>query len=708
MRTTVITSSRSRALANGLTYEAPDTLKIGMPVSVPLRNTLIEGIILSVEDAKADEEFDIKEIKSVLHEKPLLSEPQLRTLRWMAEYYCCTIRSAMSVWLPPPPWSKLLPKIAVTYALTNPTMSVTEVRGKKQREIVDHLLPRESASAESMKLDTGASTATLRALLKAGVIREIKRQETFSDARKPVLKAPHLTPEQREASDAIAGDKRPSLLFGITGSGKTEVYADLITQTIESGKRAMLLVPEILLTEYSIQRFEQLLDREHIAVLHSRLTASERAMQWRRIHRGEVHLVIGSRSALFAPVPDLGLIILDEEHEWTYKNEQTPRYHARETAETLAKFSNAKLVLGTASPSLESWSRAKSGAYHLATLKNRYANNALPTVRIVDLKGVKFGSYYPFSPEMLEAIKLRLERKQQTVLFLNRRGLATALLCLECRRRVTSPLSQLPFTVHKESTGHSYLLDHTTGARAAVPAACPHCHSTNLLAVGAGTQKIETLLQRIFPRARILRGDSDTLESPEQMRTLLKKMQEKEADILLGTQSVVKGLDLPDVTLAGVLLADVGLSLPHFRAGERVFQLLTQLTGRSGRAQPGEVIIQTFRPDADEILLASKHEVEPYLDKEWKLRMYAGYPPAQPMVRFILKGKDAERMSRNLQLEIEALSAKSGEKLVIHRAPTLSLGAGWHVLVRGNWKGLQDFPAEQFDAIVDRDPIECI
>src|SRR3989344_3911105 len=476
-----------------------------MPVSVPLRNSFIEGIVLSVADAKAEQEFDIKEIKSVLHEKPLLSEPQLKTLRWMAEYYCCTVRAALSVWLPPPPWSKLLPKISVAYALTNPAMSMTDVRGKKQREIVDHLLPRESASVESIKLDTGASTATLRALLKAGVLREIRTQESFSSLKKPLLKAPNLTPEQREASDAIAADKRPSLLFGITGSGKTEVYADLITQTIESGKRAMLLVPEILLTEYSIQRFEQLLDREHIAVLHSRLTASERAMQWRRIHRGEVHLVIGSRSALFAPVPDLGLIILDEEHEWTYKNEQTPRYHARETAEALARFSGANLILGTASPSLASWSRAKAGQYHLATLKNRYGEHPLPTVRVVDLKGVNFGSYYPFLPDLLEAIKARFDRKQQTVLFLNRRGLATALLCLDCRRRVTSPLSQLPFTVHKESNGNSYLLDHTTGMRAPVPAECPHCKSANLLAVGAGTQKIETLLQRIFPDARILR-----------------------------------------------------------------------------------------------------------------------------------------------------------------------------------------------------------
>ncbi len=304
-------------------------------------------------------------------------------------------------------------------------------------------------------------------------------------------------------------------------------------------------------------------------------------------------LVIGSRSALFTPLQDLGLVILDEEHEWTYKNEQTPRYHARETAETLCRYAAAKLVLGSATPSLETWARAKEGRYHLVRLPERYLKQQFPAVRIVDLAQAQCGSLYPLSPSLLAAIEERLQKQEQSILFLNHRGIASALLCLDCRRRVVSPDSRLPFTVHRAPGNALKLVDHTTGLTLAVPTACPACGSVRLHCIGAGTQKVETLLKQRFPEARLLRADSDTLQHPEQMRSLLAAMRERRADILLGTQSVVKGLDLPQVTLAAVLLADIGLSLPHFRAGERIFQLLSQLTGRSGRSRPGEVIIQT-------------------------------------------------------------------------------------------------------------------
>jgi primosomal protein N' (replication factor Y) len=443
--------------------------------------------------------------------------------------------------------------------------------------------------------------------------------------------------------------------------------------------------------------------------VHSRLRPAQRKEEWKRIHRGEVSVVIGSRSALFSPLKQLGVVILDEEHEWTYKNEQTPRYHARETAAELCKHTDAKLVLGSATPSLESWSRAKTGMYHLSRLPDRHGTGTLPTVKLIDLAEVEFGKLYPFSPELLSAIKARLDRGEQSVLFLNRRGAASALLCLDCRRRVISAESQLPFTVHHDASGSPYLMDHTTGIRAAVPATCPHCKSVRLHEVGAGTQRIEEILHAQFPKARLLRADSDTLEHPEQMRALLGKMKNGQADILLGTQSVVKGLDLPNVTLAAVLIADIGLSLPHFRAGERIMQLLTQLTGRSGRAKPGDVLIQTFRPDSAEVIAASKHATEKYLDDELRMRAASGYPPFTSMVRLIVRGPGAEARARTVYADAHAAASKTSSDVKIAIAPTLFGGRKeWQIMLRGSDLRKLLSTLTLRDVSVDVDPIETI
>ncbi len=328
---------------------------------------------------------------------------------------------------------------------------------------------------------------------------------------------------------------------------------------------------------------------------------------------------------------------------------------------------------------------------------------------MVDLAEAEFGKNYPFTAQLLTAIEVRLKRKEQCVLFLNRRGAASALLCLQCRRRVISPESQLPFTVHHDASGKPFLIDHTTNIRANVPANCPHCKSVNMIEVGAGTQRIEAILAKIFPAARLLRADTDTLETPEQMRAVLQKMKTGEADILLGTQSVVKGLDLPNVTLAAVLIADIGLSLPHFRAGERIMQLLTQLTGRSGRAKPGEVIIQTFRPDAAEVVAAAAHQTERYLEDELKMRIHVGYPPATSMIRLLVRGPDAALRAKKLHLEAMTVNLRLGGGNKISLGPTL-FGGGreWQVLLRG------PDPRKLLDQLhlkevpVDVDPLETV
>jgi primosomal protein N' (replication factor Y) len=644
----------------------PLGLGLGQLVKVPLRKKVVEGIVVELSKEKPEGDYDLKEIVEVVG--ALLSESQINVAKWMAEYYVCSLRAALSPFLPGAKWEKLAQR-----------MKNQELRMK---------------NPHSQFLIPNSPTIT-------------------------------LTPRQTAAYKAIQADHRPTLLFGVTGSGKTEIYAALIADAIQAGKSAILLLPEILLTENFIERFERLLPKEAISIMHSRLTPAKRRREWQRIAAGETKLVIGSRSALFSPMQNLGLIIIDEEHEWTYKNEQSPRYHAVKVAEIMAGgiFNIPKLILGSATPSLESWAAAKGGRYQLVELPERYGSASLPTVRIIDLGEVRFGKHYPLSPTLIEAIRERLSKGEQSILFLNRRGFATNLLCRECRYRFEDPETKLPYTVHyrrrhpersdgtlsRSGVEGPYLLSHHTGEEFPLPSLCPKCGSNSLVELGAGTERVEVLLRELFPSARILRADSDTLKNPEEMRNLLQKMKDGKGDILLGTQSVVKGLDLPGVTLAAVLLADIGLSLPHFRAGERVFQLLTQLAGRSGRRDPGEVIIQTFRPQAMEIALAASHDVRTYLERELTEREKAHYPPDTEMVRFVFSGIDAKERSKTFCEELQKNYSLQTTHYSLSRAPSL-FGGGkiWHVFLRG--KGLREAlrVISLPQAIVDINPIECL
>jgi primosomal protein N' (replication factor Y) len=712
MHCTVLVSSKSPGIGDGLTYDSGDLpVRPGSFIRVPLRKAFVEGVVPAVEEKKKSEAFDVKKITELLSGQPLLTEAQLRTIRWISAHYCCTQRHAIGPFLPAPPWSALLPKSRTYYKLASGE-SLHHIRGKKREAVIEFLRGRDVVTREELQSMTGASSKTIRDLIELKALEESSHADNEEDAPASYELAealPPLSDAQNASYERIKASEKPSLLFGITGSGKTEVYAKLIADEAARGRQSILLVPEILLTEQSIQRFERMFDPSRIAVIHSRLTGSARREQWRKIRSGQAALVVGSRSALFSPCPRLGLVVIDEEHEWTYKNEQTPRYHARETAEALCRYAGAKLVLGSATPSLESWERAKTGRYTLARIDERYQQRPLPPVRIIDLGTVAFGNMYPFSPPLLEAIGKRLQKREQCVLFLNRRGIATGILCLGCRKRLISPETQLPYTLHRTPAGVAFLMDHISGQTANFPATCPYCASPSLLAVGAGTQKLEDLLTTFFPDARLLRADSDTLKFPEQMRLLLKKMTEGEADILLGTQSVVKGLDLPGVTLAAVLVADVGLSLPHFRAGERVFQLLTQLTGRSGRTVPGEVIIQTFRPDAVEVTLAAKHATEEYLEQELKLRLMAKYPPATQMIRLLIQGPDAASRARMLHSGIQRAIKNLGMDLIANCSPTL-FGAGkvWHILLRGA-EPRTILPGLDLSGVtVDVDPVDCV
>jgi primosomal protein N' (replication factor Y) (superfamily II helicase) len=766
MYATVVTLARQAGIGNGLTYSIPTCFDkpfderelkhrsqahsassarslrtaqhdifnlIGCLVKVPLRRKIVEGIVVDVQREKPAGDFDVKEIVEVVSDIPLLSHEQIKTAKWMAEYYVCTLRQALSPFLPGTPWSKLLPE-KTEYIRIVGARNDSPSKGKKQQLLLDYLEGKDWVKWEEVKDWLGIDRSVIKRLHDRNFIEIESRLPTeASEGAKVGVNDSNvitndikLTPAQTAAHKLIKQNPKPTLLFGITGSGKTEIYAALIADTIKEGKSAILLLPEILLTQNFIDRFQQLVDRDAIAMIHSRLTLSKRREEWRRCHSGEVKLVIGSRSALFSPMKDLGLIIIDEEHEWTYKNEQSPRYHVAKVSEMLC---DSRLILGSATPSVDSWYRAKQGDYQLVELPERYGGASLPSVQVVDLAQVDFGPYYPLSPTLVNAIRTRIDRHEQCVLFLNRRGFATSLLCMDCRYRFEDSETNLPYTVHHRRkspiTNHQsptnnqstitnsqtgpYLLSHHTGERIDIPDKCPKCGTANLREVGAGTQRIESLLEELFPSARILRADADTLKSPEQMRVLLESMKSGRADILLGTQSVVKGLDLPKVTLAAVLLADVGLSLPHFRAGERVFQLLTQLTGRSGRSQPGEVIIQTFRPNALEVELSARHDVRTYLERELEERKKVHYPPDTELIRFVFSGDDARSRAKSFYNNLKNPYKLQATSYKLSCVPSLfSGGKVWYVFLRG--KGVRNILKRlpKFEGVIDVDPVECL
>ncbi|MCF7856841.1 primosomal protein N' [Candidatus Gracilibacteria bacterium] len=471
-----------------------------------------------------------------------------------------------------------------------------------------------------------------------------------------------LTPAQEKVFDRVQKSTKPILLRGITGSGKTEIYLRTILETLGKGKSAILLVPEIALTPQLVGYFASSIPKEKIAVLHSGLSEGEKLNSWERIHAGAVRLVIGSRSALFAPVQNPGVIILDEEHEWNYKNDQTPRYHARAAAMEFAKISGAKLILGSATPSIESFFAAKSERLELLELPDRIGGAQLPEVRIVDLRNeLKRENFSPFSELLVEKIQERLDSKEQVILLLNKRGFASAVVCRECGFTLECENCSLPLTFHARL---NRCICHACGAWKTPPVKCPQCGSTAIRFLGSGTQKIESELARLFPKARTLRADRDTTSQRGSHQKIYKQFRDGKADILVGTQIVAKGLDLPNVSLVGVLLADIGLHLPDFRAAEKTFSLLTQVAGRAGRGTiTGEVIIQTYSPEHPAVASARSHNYEKFFASEIAERRSSGWPPFSKVVKFIFVDP-SEATTRKAAESFAAELKKSGEKNV--------------------------------------------
>ncbi len=536
---------------------------------------------------------------------------------------------------------KIKKKVA-NFVILNPLDKLPELT-PKQAEVFKKLQEKGNDIALS-EIVNDVSRSVLKAIQNKGLLRieprEVQTRNTFLPSKRTPKKIKH-TEEQKCVIDKIKTfitrkAFQTFLLFGITGSGKTEVYVQVIKQCRDAGKTALMLVPEISLTPQMVERFFNAFG-EDIAILHSHLNDRERWEQWNKINTGESKIVIGARSAVFAPLDNIGIIIVDEEHETSYKQDKTPRYNGRDIAIVRAKMSNAVVILGSATPSLESWQNVQTGKYNLLKLTQRPLSYELPSVRIIDMRKEKDHKQL-LSVVLKEKIEKKLKAKEQIILFQNRRGHSSFVQCISCGKLFQCPNCEISMNFHSRT---QQLICHYCGHSIDMLRKCPDCGSYMFNFGAAGTQQIEKQLQIIYPTARILRMDSDSARKKESYESMFQRMRNGNVDILLGTQMIAKGLDFANVTLVGVISADIGLNIPDFRAAERTFQLLTQVAGRSGRGEkPGEVIIQTYNPDHFAITCATKQDFESFAKIELDLRKTLKYPPSFRIARFVFSHKD--------------------------------------------------------------------
>ena len=628
-------------------YRVPDalkdTLKPGDLVKVPFGagNRLRHGYVIGLT---GETDYDPAKIKEIAEADPrgLSVQSQLISLAaWMHETYGGTMHQALRTVLPVR--QKIRPKVKKTLVcrMDYPELMAEAEKARQKnyrarQRLLETFRQSREIPLEMARQQLNISDATLKPLLAADRISVITRQEMRGGQETDIKPAgkKQLNEEQQKAFDDFssrwdAGDRTTELLYGITGSGKTEVYMEMIEKVLSEGLEAILLIPEISLTWQTVMRFYARFG-DRIAIMNSRMSEGERYDQWERALNGSCQVMIGPRSALFAPFSHLGLIIIDEEHENSYKSENTPRYHARETAEARARLCGAKVVLGSATPSMESAHRAACGAYHLMKLSRRaVAKSRIAETTVVDMRQeLAEGNRSIFSRTLRERMADCLGRKEQIMLFINRRGFSTFVSCRSCGEPVRCPHCDVSLTLH----GRDRLMCHYCGYEIKLPDRCPACQSPYLAGFGTGTERLAEMVSAEFPGARVLRMDADTTRRKGGHREILEQFADGEADILVGTQMIVKGHDFPGVTLVGIMAADLSLNTPDFRSAERTFQLLTQAAGRAGRGlKPGHVVIQTYQPDHYAIRYASAQNYGGFFREEMHFRRLAGYPPAVTM-----------------------------------------------------------------------------
>jgi primosomal protein N' (replication factor Y) len=632
-------------MPGGLTYSSDQPLLPGTLVLVPLRSKQTEGMVIGEVNQPAGK-FAIKSVSEVLDPMPILPAPLLKTAQWMSEYYCCSIRQTLQVFLPAPPWKNVAPEHLIGYEIGD---LKKPVRGSKRKKVIEFVSDNPGSSVLQIQTTTGAGSATIRGLIDLEILKEVKIKEVESPT--PPKSFPQLKDADKKIIDDLLSTDRPSLLTdNKPGDDRTDLYAALAARVFKKGKSSLLLYPDGFSADYAFRKLKEIFGND-LLFLHSGTGIASRRKISRELLKSRPKILVGTRTALFSPTPILGLVILDNEQEWTFKSEQTPRYHTRLTAEVLCKFASAKLVLASSTPSLEALQHAMPiggkdpPRYHL--VERKAAGTFPKRTLVVDLTSADFGKSYPLTTPLLDSLKDRLSKQETSVLLLNRKGTATSLMCFECKRSVTSPVSNLPMSVVNEN-GRPMLLDRPTGYAEPVPAVCPQCRAAKLNAVGAGTEGVESTLRRLLPDARIARADSDSLDRPEKISLLLTGITRGEIDILVGTQPVLKALGLPRVSLASVLIADIGLSHPDFRSGERVFKQLTRIISQMNAKPNGLTIIQTFRTGAPEIACAVEGRKEEYWTTELAQRAAARYPPFSQMIRLIVRGKGVRERTEAL------------------------------------------------------------
>jgi len=624
-----------------------DTLRAGMRVRVPLGrgDRLAQGYCVRLEPRQSSRR--LKEISRLVDRRHLLSAAMLRLTEWMSEHYLCSWGQVLEAVVPAGVRMEAGTR-GTQFLSVNRDALVKVDRAKlpaKQAIVIEHLAAAPSPlTAPQLASACRCTLAPINALRKKGLIdvrTERVRTHNADEAEAERDSGHELNPDQQQALEAILDALRGRryetlLLHGVTGSGKTEVYIRAIEEVVSYGRQAIVLVPEISLTPQTRQRFRARFD--HVAVLHSHLTDSERHRHWERIAAGEIQVVVGARSAIFAPTPHLGLIVVDEEHESSFKQDSAPRYHARDVAIERARAEAVPLVLGSATPSLESWQRARQGAYRLLELPRRVLDRPLPAVGTIDLREERAekGPRGAIGRRLLVAMEHALTAGGQVILFLNRRGFATHIQCPSCGEVVNCPHCEIALTHHRQG---ELALCHYCDYQMPAPRTCPKCGASGIRYSGSGTQRLEAEVHQRFPNYPIIRMDTDAMQRPGSHEAALDRFRSGEVRILLGTQMIAKGLDFPNVTLVGVINADTSLHLPDFRAAERTFQLLAQVAGRTGRGeQGGRVLIQTVSPEHPAIEAAIHHDCEKFAAYELPMREALGYPPYGSMIRLIVRG----------------------------------------------------------------------
>lgn len=684
--------------------ELVDRVEVGSRVQVPFGPRKVLGCVTALAEESAHAR--LKPIFKVIGNQTLVTPKVLKLARWIADYYCCAPEIALKAVLPEAIRREATGWRERLFVRALPAGGELPRLPKRQLEVWNIIEERREISLTELLALAETTAATVRRLEDRGLVEittKISERDPYADEvilpSQPIVLNPAQADGLAKIKAALDGENEESgrkkahaipspaprktrassvifhhstfLLHGVTGSGKTEIYLQAIAHTLAQSKGAIVLVPEIALTPQTVERFKARFSsgpqQTLVAVLHSHLSAGERHDEWHKIRQGRARIVIGARSAIFAPVEPLGLIIVDEEHEHTYKQEEAPRYHARDVAIVRGQMENAVVVLGSATPSLESYHNCLKGKYTLLELPERVDDQKMPHVRVVDMRQAARGGKGPpmFSPQLKEAITQRLERGEQTILFLNRRGYSTSLQCPLCGFVAECPNCSLSLTYHRPE---QKLRCHLCGWFEPVPAVCPNvkCKNPAIRFAGTGTQKVEETLGKLFPRARVKRMDADVMKRKEDYRKALGDFRTGKIDILVGTQMIAKGLHFPNVTLVGIIYADLALHQPDFRAGERTFQLLTQVAGRAGRGDvEGEVFVQAFTPFHPAIQFARRHDFLGFYEQEMEFREQLKYPPVSRVALLTLKGRNEAKVkfsAEHVRRELDQLVSSRGEK----------------------------------------------